>query len=185
MLQVSSLKFIISVVKMVIHHCCQLKYILLIPISLYNPLAMSFVYAELTRSLSSCVLGFQWVSFVTIPAGLYRQTHLILQVGICMCLSALFDSIFSWVVAKFGRKIGRIPLFLICCILDCGNYVYVMYWSPNSQMVLSIIAIFATFGISDGILQTIINGELDKLHTGCYPTISFEKLSFHKPTGCV
>ena len=53
---------VISTIKALLRHCWSVKFALLVPITLYNALAMSFVYAELTRSLTSCAVGVQWVS---------------------------------------------------------------------------------------------------------------------------
>lgn len=56
------LNLMISSLKGVGRHACQLQFLLLVPITFYNGMAMSFVFSEVTRSFTSCVLGVQWVS---------------------------------------------------------------------------------------------------------------------------
>lgn len=132
------IKQCVDVAKAVWRHVSSLKLILLVPITFYNGLTMAFIATEATRAYTSCILGVQWV-------------------GICMALYGLFDAIFSWVVGKFGRKLGRITLLTIALLLEIGNYFYLLFWSPTEYLLFSVLIMFVTFGSTDGILQTIIN----------------------------
>lgn len=75
-----------------------------------------------------------------------------------MAVYGLFDAIFSWVVGKFGRRLGRITLLTVAFLLDIGNYLYLIFWTPTDYILFSVLIMYVTFGSSDGILQTIITG---------------------------
>lgn len=76
-----------------------------------------------------------------------------------MALFGIFDAIFSWAVGQFGRKINRSVIFVVTIAMECGIYLYCLYWSISSNALISICAIFCMFGVTDGILQTIVNGK--------------------------
>nr|XP_039256243.1 protein unc-93 homolog A-like [Styela clava] len=128
----------VNTAQSLIKHVADKTFLLLIPITLYNGLLMAFVFSELTRAYTSCSLGVQWV-------------------GICMAIYGLSDAVLSWMVGKYGRKFGRIQCYLFALIIECGNYIYCIFWTVGSHTLISIFALFFMFGFSDGIFQTIIN----------------------------
>lgn len=131
-------ELITSTARSLSKHVIRLKFVLLVPITLYNGLSMSFAFSELTRAYASCALGVQWV-------------------GVCMALYGVSDAILSWVVGNFGRKIGRIQCYLFALTIECGNYIYCLFWKTGPHTLLSVFFIFFMFGFTDGIFQTIIN----------------------------
>lgn len=127
-------------------HFFQTRQLLIFPICLYDGLMMGFVFSELTRAFSSCVLG-------------------VAMVGICMATYGFADSILSFVAGKYGHTLGRPFFLLIASLIDIGNYLYCLLWNPNYESSWSIYLIFFTFGFTDGIWQTLMN----VLHIDFFP----------------
>ncbi|XP_077969125.1 protein unc-93 homolog A-like [Styela clava] len=112
--------------------------LLLIPITLYLGLLKAYVFSELTRAFSSCVVGVE-------------------MVGIHMATYGFSDAVLSYVVGKVGKKIGRIPFFVFSMVVDFGSYAYCLWWDPNLESAWSIFIIYFAFGVTDGIWQTLTN----------------------------
>lgn len=59
----SNCTFMINTIKSVGRQIIKPKQLLLIPITIYDGLLLGFVFSDLTRAYSSCVMGFANVSF--------------------------------------------------------------------------------------------------------------------------
>nr|XP_039273579.1 UNC93-like protein [Styela clava] len=112
--------------------------LLLIPITFYLGLTQGFIFSELTRAFSSCVVGVE-------------------MVGIHMATFGFSDAVLSYIVGKYGQKLGRTPFFILSMVVDLCSYSYCLLWDPNLESAWSIFLIYFAFGVSDGIWQTLLN----------------------------
>ncbi|XP_039273947.2 protein unc-93 homolog A-like [Styela clava] len=119
-------------------HTIKATQLLLIPITLYLGLLEVYVFSELTRAFSSCVVGVE-------------------MVGIHMATYGFSDAVLSYVVGKVRMKIGRIPFIVFSMVVDFGSYAYCLWWDPNLESAWSIFIIYFAFGVTDGIWQTLTN----------------------------
>lgn len=134
----SLFSLMVKSVKDIFTHLIRPKQLLIVPITIYDGLMAGFVFSELTRAYSSCVLG-------------------VSTVGINMAIYGLADAIFSYISGKFGQKLGRPVFFLICSVIDVCNYSYCLLWEPSAEYSWTIYVIFFSFGVTDGMWQTLIN----------------------------
>ncbi|XP_039253326.2 UNC93-like protein [Styela clava] len=114
--------------------------LLIIPITFYVGLTQAYVFSELTRAFSSCVVG-------------------VSMVGIHMATYGLSDAILSYIIAKYGQKLGRNIFFVVSTVLSTLGYLYCLLWNPSPGSAWSVFLIYVAFGISDGVWQTLLIGK--------------------------
>jgi len=68
------------------------------------------------------------------------------------------DSVLSICAGKLAGKFGRNLPFLVALFIDISNYVFCLTWKANETNSWLIYVLFLSFGISDGIWQTLITG---------------------------
>lgn len=68
------------------------------------------------------------------------------------------DALLSYVAGRVAGKYGRNLPYLFAFVLDIGNYFFCVYWIVNENNVALLYVLFLSFGVTDGIWQTLING---------------------------
>ena len=69
------------------------------------------------------------------------------------------DALFSFVAGKVAGKYGRNGPYIAALLLDLANYAFSMWWIVTDDNVWLVYLLFFSFGITDGIWQTLINGK--------------------------
>ena len=75
-------------------------------------------------------------------------------------LFGLGDTLLSYVSGKVAGKYGRNGPYVVAFLLDIANYLFCLFWSVDHDNVWLVYLLFFSFGITDGIWQTLINGKL-------------------------
>nr|XP_039260018.1 UNC93-like protein isoform X1 [Styela clava] len=115
-----------------------LKQLLIIPLTIYDGMLLSFVIAELTRSYVACINGFS-------------------QIGFYVAVFGAGHAFSTFIFNKYRRKIGRTFVFSMCVVLDLVNFIFCLYWIPSRENSWVVYIVYLCFGLTDGVWQPGIN----------------------------
>ncbi|CAK8692482.1 protein unc-93 homolog A-like isoform X2 [Clavelina lepadiformis] len=116
----------------------QPKHLLIVLMPVYVGTTMAFVMSELTRSFASCMLGVD-------------------KVCICVVIFAATQSLVSLLTGKLSAKYGRNLPFLTGFLVELVTYCFCLTWLPSQDTTALVYVIFLLFGISSGILVSLVN----------------------------
>ena len=68
------------------------------------------------------------------------------------------DSIFSYLLGKLVKYIGRLPIFISGAVTHLVIYVVLLSYTPDRHMITVPFVISALWGYADAVWQTQING---------------------------
>nr|XP_004226179.3 protein unc-93 homolog A-like [Ciona intestinalis] len=142
----SNLQFTKRTLKAAMKQLLDPRQLLITPITLYSGLYMSFMFAEMPRAYSSCMLG-------------------VTQSGLCLAISHTCSAITSHFGCKLASKIGRTILLIAAFFIDIGIYAFLLFWVPASSTTWLVYVIFAVVGSMDGVWQPQSN----EIHTAHFP----------------
>lgn len=91
-------------------------------------------------------------SFVTCIFGIDK-------VGYVMICFGVGDSLFSYLLGKLTKYVGRIPIFISGAVIHLVVYVVLLTWKPDSDLISVAFLMAALWGYTDAVWQTQINGK--------------------------
>ncbi|XP_046853528.1 protein unc-93 homolog A-like isoform X2 [Xenia sp. Carnegie-2017] len=121
-----------------LRHLQEIRMLLVVPLTIYSGLEQGFVFADFTKSFVTCVYGIDKVGYVMICFG----------VG---------NSIFSYLLGKLAKYIGRLPIFISGAVTHLVIYVVLLSYTPDRHMITVPFVIAALWGYADAVWQTQIN----------------------------
>lgn len=119
-------------------HLRDLRMMLIIPLTVYSGLEQGFVFADFTKSFVTCVFGIDKVGYVMICFG----------VG---------DSLFSYLLGRLTKYVGRVPIFFSGAIIHLAVYIVLLSWKADRDMLWMVYLMAALWGYTDAVWQTQIN----------------------------
>ena len=69
------------------------------------------------------------------------------------------DSLFSYLLGKITKYIGRVPVFISGAVIHLVVYIVLLTWKPNGDMISIAFLMAALWGYTDAVWQTQINGK--------------------------
>ena len=82
----------------------------------------------------------------------------VFQVAVGSMLFGAGDAMFSFIAGKVAGKYGRNGPYALAFVLDISNYVFSLLWIITDGNVWLVYVLFFSFGVTDGVWQTLING---------------------------
>ena len=95
-------------------------------------------------------------SFVTCIFGIDK-------VGYVMICFGVGDSLFSYLLGKLTKYVGRIPIFISGAVIHLVVYIVLLTWKPDRDMISVAFLMAALWGYTDAVWQTQINGKEKKM----------------------
>ena len=73
------------------------------------------------------------------------------------------DSLFSYLLGKLTKYVGRIPIFISGAVIHLVVYIVLLTWKPDRDMISVAFLMAALWGYTDAVWQTQINGKEKKM----------------------
>ncbi|CAF1423537.1 unnamed protein product [Adineta steineri] len=127
----NSLKLLVSSIK----HMRHLNQILLIPITIWAGLELTFIFAQFTQAFISCTISAKYIGLIMIAF------------GIC-------DSIGSYVFGQLVKTIGRWPCFAIATLISYALIIVMLVWRPSADRMFVFFIIAGLWGLADAVWQS-------------------------------
>ncbi|XP_028401831.1 protein unc-93 homolog A-like [Dendronephthya gigantea] len=121
-----------------LRHLKDYRMILIIPLTMYSGLEQGFVFADFTKSFVTCIFGIDKVGYVMICFG-------------------IGDSLFSYLLGKLVKYVGRIPIFISGAVIHLVVFIVLLTWKPDQDMISVVFLMAALWGYTDAVWQTQIN----------------------------
>lgn len=99
-------------------------------------------------------VSFMFQSFVTCIFGIDK-------VGYVMICFGVGDSLFSYLLGKLTKYIGRVPIFISGAAVHLAVYVVLLSWEADRDMLWVAFLMAALWGYTDAVWQTQINGKIN------------------------
>ena len=115
----------------------QPKQLMLIPITVYVGLAITFKSADWTKSYITCNIGIWMIGYTTIPY-------------------AIFAAVVSFLSGCLVKVMGRIPIFCVFTCAELGLLLTYMLWKPDPEEYSLFFVLSGLGGIGSGVLETQI-----------------------------
>uniref|UniRef100_A0A8R1DZ16 Protein unc-93 homolog A n=1 Tax=Caenorhabditis japonica TaxID=281687 RepID=A0A8R1DZ16_CAEJA len=132
-------KFNSEIIQLMLGHLIKLKYMLLVPLTIFNGLEQAFLVGVYTKAFVGCGLG-------------------IWQIGFVMACFGISDAICSLVFGPLIKLFGRMPLFMFGAVVNLLMIVTLMVWPLNAADTQIFYVVAAVWGMADGVWNTQING---------------------------
>ncbi|XP_063078387.1 protein unc-93 homolog A-like [Engraulis encrasicolus] len=117
------------------------RLVLLIPMTIYIGLEISFLSGDFTSVYATCALGIHYVGFVMI------------------CFGAT-SSITSITVGRLSKYTGRQVLISLAAVINLSCIIGLLIWKPDPDQKAVFFVFPALWGMADAIWQTQTNGKL-------------------------
>ncbi|CAF1376089.1 unnamed protein product [Adineta ricciae] len=127
----SSVKLLVSTLK----HMRHIDQILLIPMSIWCGLELTYVFTIFTKAFVSCTFSAKYVGLVMIAF------------GIC-------DSVGSFVFGQLVKVVGRWPCFAIAAAINYALMITMLIWHPSSNQIVVLFIIAGLWGVADSVWQS-------------------------------
>ena len=108
---------------------------LIIGLSFYSMLEMTFMFGVFTKAYITCGIGIHFVGYV-------------------MLTLSLATGITSYVSGHLQQYIGRMPLIVTALCLHLMLLMVLYFWSPSAQAFSVFFIVAAVWGLGDGMLIT-------------------------------
>ncbi|XP_039257648.2 protein unc-93 homolog A-like [Styela clava] len=123
---------LLATLKATMKHTISLKQILLFPMLLHYGLFLAFVYSEMNRAFSSCILGVEMVGPVLV---LYDVFH----IGA------------SLLIGKIIGFFGKNATVATIATLTLANYLLCEFWKPTTSTTFLVYFLSVGFGVTDAL----------------------------------
>ncbi|CAF1370961.1 unnamed protein product [Adineta ricciae] len=127
----SSVKLLVSTLK----HMRHIDQILLIPMSIWCGLELTYVFTIFTKAFVSCTFSAKYVGLVMIAF------------GIC-------DSVGSFAFGQLVKVVGRWPCFAIATVINYALVITMLIWHPSSNQIVVLFIIAGLWGVADSVWQS-------------------------------
>ena len=71
------------------------------------------------------------------------------------------DSLFSYLLGKLVKYVGRIPIFVSGAVIHLVVFIVLLTWKPDQDMISVVFLMAALWGYTDAVWQTQINGNIN------------------------
>ncbi|KAK3862483.1 hypothetical protein Pcinc_031668 [Petrolisthes cinctipes] len=112
--------------------------LVIIPLTIWSGLEQQFLSTDYTAAYVSCSVGVHMLGYVLIAYGVSDSLG-------CLTITALM------------KKVGRVPGFVIACILNFILITVFIYWPPRPEHLPWLFICAAFWGVADSVWQTQIN----------------------------
>ncbi|UJR11248.1 hypothetical protein I4U23_015430 [Adineta vaga] len=127
----NSVKLLVSTIK----HMRHMDQILLIPMSIWCGLELTYIFTIFTKAFISCTFSAKYVGLIMIAFG-------------------LCDSIGSFVFGQLVKLIGRWPCFVIAALINYALMITMLFWYPSSNQIIVLFIIAGLWGVADSVWQS-------------------------------
>lgn len=127
----NSMKLLVSTVK----HMRNINQLLLIPITIWAGLQLTFIFAQFTQAFVSCTINPKYVGLIMIAFG-------------------ISDSIGSFIFGHLVKLVGRWPCFAIATIISYAMIITMLIWRPSTNQISVLFVIAAFWGLADAVWQS-------------------------------
>ncbi|CAL2037061.1 unnamed protein product [Caenorhabditis brenneri] len=135
----SSQRFNSEIIQLMLKHLINFKFMLLVPLTIFNGLEQAFLVGVYTKAFVGCGLG-------------------IWQIGFVMACFGISDAVCSLVFGPLIKLFGRMPLFVFGAVVNLLMIVTLMVWPLNAADTQIFYVVAAMWGMADGVWNTQING---------------------------
>ncbi|CAB03760.3 Putative potassium channel regulatory protein unc-93 [Caenorhabditis elegans] len=132
-------KFNSEIFYLMLKHLINIKFMLLVPLTIFNGLEQAFLVGVYTKAFVGCGLG-------------------IWQIGFVMACFGISDAVCSLVFGPLIKLFGRMPLFVFGAVVNLLMIVTLMVWPLNAADTQIFYVVAAMWGMADGVWNTQING---------------------------
>ncbi|CAP29326.2 Protein CBR-UNC-93 [Caenorhabditis briggsae] len=132
-------RFNSEIITLMVKHLINIKFLLLVPLTIFNGLEQAFLVGVYTKAFVGCGLG-------------------IWQIGFVMACFGISDAICSLVFGPLIKLFGRMPLFVFGAVVNLLMIVTLMVWPLNAADTQIFYVVAAMWGMADGVWNTQING---------------------------
>ncbi|KAK4301164.1 hypothetical protein Pmani_026680 [Petrolisthes manimaculis] len=112
--------------------------LVLIPLTIWSGLEQQFLSTDYTAAYVSCSVGVHMLGYVLIAYGVSDSLG-------CLTITALM------------KKVGRVPGFILACVLNIILIIVFIYWPPRPEHLPWLFICAAFWGLADSVWQTQIN----------------------------
>ncbi|CAF4764066.1 unnamed protein product [Rotaria sp. Silwood1] len=127
----NSVKLLISTIK----HMRHINQLLLIPMTIWAGLELTFLFAQFTQAFVSCAINAKYVGLIMIAF------------GVC-------DSIGSFVFGQLVKVVGRWPCFAIATLISYAMIITMLVWRPLADQIVVLFIIAGFWGVADAVWQS-------------------------------
>ncbi|CAF1312934.1 unnamed protein product [Rotaria sordida] len=127
----NSVKLLISTIK----HMRHINQLLLIPMTIWAGLELTFLFAQFTQAFVSCAINPKYVGLIMIAF------------GVC-------DSIGSFVFGQLVKLVGRWPCFAIATLISYAMIITMLIWHPLADQIVVLFIIAGLWGVADAVWQS-------------------------------
>ncbi|CAI2348019.1 unnamed protein product [Caenorhabditis sp. 36 PRJEB53466] len=146
-------RFNSEIINLMLKHLINMKFMLLVPLTIFNGLEQAFLVGVYTKAFVACGLG-------------------IWQIGFVMACFGISDAICSLVFGPLIKLFGRMPLFVFGAVVNLLMIITLMVsshsvqidkfrckvWPLNAADKQIFYVVAAMWGMADGVWNTQING---------------------------